>query len=491
MSSTPHVATPPVPANLNRILVIGILVLSGFVVILNETILSVAILRLMADLHVDAATAQWVSTGFMLTMAVVIPTTGFLLQRLTTRTVFMLAMGLFSVGTLIAAVAPGFELLLVGRVVQASGTAVMMPLLMTTILQLVPKEQRGQVMGIVMIVISVAPALGPTVSGFILASLSWRWIFILVLPIAVLMLVVGAIKLVNVSEPSRSSLDLISVPLTVLGFGGLVYGINEISKGPGSITLWVSLVIGVVGMGLFVWRQLVLQRTGAPFLDLRVLKHRTFAVALGMMMIGFGSLIGVAILWPMYLQQVHHLDPKVTGFLLLPGGLAMGLLGPLIGRLHDQYGPRKLAVPGAVGMVTMMFAMSRVTESTPLLILLALHVLLSLSLAFMFTPIFTAGLNVLPPALYSHGTATLNALQQVAGGAGTALLVAIMSITAGRLAGEGAVAEQATLGGISTAFVVAAAMGLGALALAFLLPNGTPAEPEPAEALAAEPVPAQ
>ncbi|MDN5727701.1 MAG: DHA2 family efflux MFS transporter permease subunit [Propionibacteriales bacterium] len=470
---------------------IGILVLSGFVVILNETILSVAIPRLMTDLSIDAGTAQWVSTGFMLTMAVVIPTTGFLLQRLSTRTVFLLAMSLFSLGTVIAAAAPGFEMLMLGRVVQAFGTAVMMPLLMTTILQLVPKERRGQVMGVVMIVISVAPALGPTVSGFILASLSWRWIFILVLPIALAMLVFGGIKLVNVNEPSHSTLDLISVPLTVLGFGGLVYGINEISKGPESVTLWVSLVVGVVGMALFVWRQLALQRTGDPFLDLRVLKHRTFTVALGMMMISFGSLIGVAILWPMYLQQVHRIDPLVTGFLLLPGGLAMGLLGPLIGRLHDRHGPRKLAVPGSIGMVTMMFAMSRVNETTPLVLLLALHVLLSLSLAFMFTPLFTAGLNVLPPALYSHGTATLNALQQVAGGAGTALLVAIMSITAGGLAGGGATPERATLGGISTAFLVAAALGVGALILAFLLPNGAPAEPESVDEPLGEPVAAQ
>ncbi len=182
-------------------LVIGLLVVAAFVVILNETIMSVALPSLMADLDITTATAQWLTTGFMLTMAVVIPATGFILQRFSTRQVFGAAMTLFSIGTLIAAIAPGCGILLVGRIVQASGTAIMMPLLFTTVLNLVPAARRGRLMGVISIVIAVAPAIGPTVSGLILSSLSWRWMFWIVLPIALVALTLGLWKITNLTTP--------------------------------------------------------------------------------------------------------------------------------------------------------------------------------------------------------------------------------------------------------------------------------------------------
>ena len=162
----------------------------------------------------------------MLTMAVVIPITGFLLQRFATRPIFIAAMSLFSTGTLIAALAPGFEILLLARVVQASGTAIMMPLLMTTLMTLVAPADRGRFMGRVSIVISVAPAIGPTISGLILTYLSWRYMFWLVLPIALVMLVIGIRRVENVSEPRVIPIDVFSVVLSAFGFGGLVYGLS-------------------------------------------------------------------------------------------------------------------------------------------------------------------------------------------------------------------------------------------------------------------------
>ena len=205
------------PANTR--LVIGLLLVSAFVVILNETIMGVALPRLMSDLDISAATGQWLTTGFLLTMAVVIPITGFLLQRFNTRPVFLWAMGLFSVGTLVAAVAPGFTLLLVGRIVQASGTAIMMPLLMTTVLTLIEPAHRGRVMGNISIVISVAPAIGPTISGLILNAFSWRFLFVFVLPIAIAALVLGAFRVRNVSTPRKAPLDVLSVILSAFAFG--------------------------------------------------------------------------------------------------------------------------------------------------------------------------------------------------------------------------------------------------------------------------------
>ena len=254
--------------------------MSAFVVILNETIMSVAIPRLMESLGVTAGAAQWVTTAFLLTMAVIIPMTGFLLQRMHTRAVFILAMSLFSLGTLAAALAPGLELLVVARVIQASGTAIMMPLLMTTVMTLVPPETRGKTMGNIMMVISVAPAIGPVLSGLILNYLHWRWLFVLVLPIALASLWLGWRRIENVTTPRDAPLDVASVVLSVFAFGGCVYGLSVLGVPPvpGQPPAWAPLVIGGIAMIVFVLRQLKLQRTNSALLDLRVFASRNFTV---------------------------------------------------------------------------------------------------------------------------------------------------------------------------------------------------------------------
>src|SRR5690606_3956147 len=264
-------------------LVIALLLVSTFVVMLNETIMSIAIPHLMVDLGVTASAAQWLTTAFLLTMAVVIPVTGFLLQRINTRPIFMLAMSIFSVGTAICALAPGLELLIFGRVIQATGTAIMMPLLMTTVMTLVPPANRGKVMGNISIVMSVAPAIGPMIGGFILTNLDWRFMFYFTLPIAIAALVLGAVRIRNVTNPRDVPLDILSVILSAFAFGGLVYGLSGLGEGashPSAIPAWVPIAIGLVAMAVFVWRQFSLQRENKALLDLRTLQHRNYTLSL-------------------------------------------------------------------------------------------------------------------------------------------------------------------------------------------------------------------
>ncbi|GAB3746450.1 MDR family MFS transporter [Microlunatus parietis] len=460
------------------------LLVAAFVVILNETIMGVALPRLMGELQITPGVGQWLSTVFMLTMAVVIPTTGFLLQRLTTRQVFILAMSLFSAGTLLAGLAPGFTVLLIARVIQASGTAIMMPLLMTTVLGLVPVAKRGVVMGNVSIVISVAPAIGPTLSGLILQFLSWRFMFLLVLPIALIALVYGAVKLVNVGEQSRPKLDFLSILVSVPGFGGIVFGLSQLGEAShgGSIVVAIAaLVIGVVSLVIFVWRQNRLYAPGNPLLDLRVFQFPMFRAGVGLLCVAMLALFGTIILLPIYLQNVRGLDPLSTGLLVLPGGVLMGVLAPIVGRLFDRYGPRALATFGATVMVLVMWGLTTVNPTTPIWQLLGLHLTLSLGLAAMFTPAFTTALNPLPVHLHSHGSAVLSTLQQVAGAAGTALLVTIMTIRSQSALGTGSPEVLAQNQGIQLAFGVAALMGIAAIVLAAFL-RTTKAEPdEPGE----------
>lgn len=457
--------------------VIWLLLAASFVVILNETIMNVALRELMIDLRIDARAAQWLTSAFMLTMAIVIPITGILIQRFNTRSLFITAMSLFSSGTLIAALAPGFEVLLGARIVQASGTAIMLPLLMTSVMTLIPVDKRGRMMGNMSIVIAVAPALGPTVAGLILNVLNWRWMFWVVLPFALVMLVIGARRVENVGEQSRVPIDVASVILAAFGFGGLVYGLSRIGDTGGTgeadaasaLPMWIALGVGVLALAAFIARQLLLQRRDQPLLDLRTFRSPLFSLALALMVVGMLAMLGTLIILPIYVQQVLHLEPLETGLLVMPGGLVMGLLGPIVGRLYDRYGPRVLVVPGTMVVSAGLWVLATVTETTPPVFLLVVHVGLSAGLALMFTPLFTAGLGAVPPHLYSHGSAVVSTLQQVAGAAGAALFVTVMAAQSAVLAADGVAVDAAAAGGVRAAFLLGAVVSLGAVVGSFFM----------------------
>ncbi|MBB6476863.1 MDR family MFS transporter [Sphaerisporangium rubeum] len=460
---------------------IRLLVLATFVVILNETIMINAIPRLMEALAITEQTAQWLSTAFMLTMAAVIPITGWLLQRISTRRAYATAMGLFLLGTALAAVAPTFEVLLGARIVQASGTAVMMPLLMTTLMQVVPERDRGRVMGNVSLAISVAPAMGPTVSGLILQFGSWRLLFLVVLPIAGLITWGGLRQLKNVGETKYSTIDWASVVTAAAGFGGLVYGLSRFEGGDPTVASTI-VVAGLVLIAVFVARQLRLQKRGTPLMDLRTLTHRTYTVALVLMSVAFMAMLGSMILLPLYLQNLRGLSALETGLLVMPGGLAMGLLGPTVGRLFDRFGGRVLVIPGAVLITLTLAGFTQVTMTTPFWMILGLHALLMVSLAAMFTPVFTLALGSVPPPLYPHASSILSTLQQVAAAIGTALVITVMSVRADALRSAGATDALALLGGMRLAFIIGAALSLVVIVTALLLPAraGTSGEAAPA-----------
>lgn len=461
---------------------IWVLLGSAFVVMLNETIMGVALPPLMDALDISAAAGQWLTTAFLLTMSVVIPITGMLIQRFSTRALFLTAMSLFALGTLIAAIAPGFFVLLIGRVVQASGTAIMMPLLMTTVSTLVPAKQRGRLMGRIAIVMSVAPALGPTISGLILQWLSWRWLFFAVLPFAVISLVLGALRMPNVGVRRKTRIDLLSVALSVVGFGGVVYGLSAVGErasGGETIEPWVPIAIGVVALALFVWRQLLLQRNDRALLDLRTFQSRPFA--LSVILFGFSmiALFGTLILLPIYVQNVLGYDTLESGLVLLPGGLLMGVLGPFVGRLVDTRGARFVLVPGMILTAVALWSMGLFTDTTSIWQVLATHLLLSLGLAGVFTPLFSVSLGSLAGPLISYGSATISTVQQVAGAAGTALFVTVMTLVSTAAAGSPeAVDAHALAAGTRVAFLMGGAASTVGAVIAFFITESPPREHE-------------
>ncbi|MGH1549182.1 DHA2 family efflux MFS transporter permease subunit [Leifsonia poae] len=475
--AAPTETTVPIAPGLERRnrTALRLLLAAVFVVFLNETMMAVALPRIQESLHIDATKGQWLTTAFALTMAVVIPITGWLMQRLRTRTVFTIAMSSFVAGTLIAALSPVFEVLVAGRVVQAVGTAIMMPLMMTTVMTIVPVDERGRTMGRVSIVMSVAPAVGPIVSGTLIQVLPWQGLFWVMLPIGLTMLLIGVRRVPNVSETRNVPLDTLSVILSALAFSALVFGLSQIGAaavGEAAVQPWIPVAAGLVTLGFFIWRQLVLQRTDSALLDLRTFLSRHFAVSVAMMTMAMVALFGAFIVLPQFARYTLGLDPLWVGAILLPGGLLMGLAGPTVGRLFDRFGPRPLVIPGSIGLTVALWTMALgLGEGSSWVVLLAAHILLMLSLAFLFTPAFSASLGSLPQHLYSHGSATIATLQQVAGAAGTAIFIALYAtgVASTGAADPDLPSAAAAAAGAHLAFLAGGTLSLGVVVLALFV----------------------
>jgi len=452
-------------------LVIGLLMTSTFLVLLNEMLLGVALPTLIDDLAISPSAGQWLTTGYLLTLAVLIPATGFVMRRFHLRTIFLTALSVFIVGTVISAAAPGFTVLLVGRIIQAIGTAVFVPLLMTTTIRLVPESRRGRIMALVTAVPAIAPALGPAISGLVLTFLPWRWLFILVLPLAVIALIAGAVKLRNITTPEEATLDALSLALSAIGFGALVLGlslIGESASGHAPMPPLVPIAIGVVGVVSFVLRQLSLSRKGDAFLDMRIFGSRRFVVPLLVMLFVALNGFGILLVLPLILTGSLGLSTLAIGLFLVPGGVVISVVSALGGRVYDRWGPLPLAIPGAVVWTASIWFLSTLDDTSSVGAYLAGYLVMTAAQAMMWTPMTTLALSALRTELYPHGSATFSTIQQLAGAAGGAILVSAYTIGAGAAdAGDLSVLETVAAGqtAFTTAGVIAIAAVIGTLAI--------------------------
>lgn len=425
------------------------LMLGAFAAVLNETLLNIAYPDLTVRFGLPMSVIQWLTSAYMLTIGVLMPLTAFLQQWFAARTIYFAAAGMLLAGTLLCAAAPSFPLLLAGRIVQAAGTGVLLPLTVSTLLHLYRPEERGRAMGLFGLVVMTAPAIGPVLSGLIVDALSWRWLFAAVAPFALLAMSVACRHMKNTAAVTKPKADIPSILLSTLGFGGIVYGCSRAADSPWTAPETVlPLALGAAAVVLFVRRQTWLE---APVLEVRAFGTALFALAAGFMFIVMMTLIGTMILLPLYMQHVLGMTAFAAGLAMMPGGIANGLLSLAAGRLLDRFGPAVTVVPGLALLAAGMWRFGELDGSASAGDVIALHVMVLAGIACILIPAETTGLNALPPGLHPHGAAILGTIQQVAGAVGTAVYVTIMTGHARQAAPPHGTAE-ALAAGVQGAF---------------------------------------
>ena len=462
----------------NRSLLVVVLLIGTFCTVLNQTLLATAFPTLMKEFDISASTVQWLTTGFLLVNGIMIPVSAWLINSFSSKKLYISAMTTFLIGTIICFLAQNFSVLLIGRLIQAIGVGLSMPLLQNIMLTIFPPKKRGSAMGMAGIVIGLAPALGPTLSGWIIDHYSWRDLFGMVIPIVILVLVLALFFMKSVIELTHPKIDTISAILSTIGFGSLLYGFSSVGdKGWLSKEVLGFLIIGIIFIFLFSKRQLKIEH---PFLELRVFKSKIFTIAAVLAGVTNMAMIGAEMVLPLYIQNIRGESAFHSGLMLLPGALVMGLMMPITGAIFDKRGARKLAITGMFILTSATLPFAFLTSKTSVIVIVVLYAIRMFGISMVMMPVTTSGMNALPAHLISHGTAVNNTFRQVASSIGTAILISVLTnVTKNNLPTKSileatplAYKDQsinATLSGYHAAFLVAVIFGFIGWLITFTL----------------------
>ena len=444
-----------------RNLIVGILLSASFVTILNQTLIIIAIPPIMGDFQINPSSAQWLTTAFMLTNGILIPITAFFIEKFSSKHLLITALSVFSLGTFLGGVAPNFSILLLARVIQAVGAGIMMPLMQTVMLTLFPPEKRGSAMGVVGLVTGFAPAIGPTLAGWLIVHYSWRSLFYTVLPVALIVLILAICFMKNVTEQKHVKMDFASVVFSTFGWGGLLYEFS-IAGTTGWLSTQVvcTVSIGAVSLGIFIMRQLKLKQ---PMLEFRVFQSPVFAITTILSVLVFAIMVGTQTLLPIYAQDIAGFTALESGFMLLPGALIMGFMSPITGRIFDKFGGRWLSIIGFTFITASLLLYSNLALETSIIWIATIFFIMMVGISMMMMPLMTAGINDLPNHLIAHGTAMNNTIRMVGGSIGTAILVSVMSHASLDQSSE------TSIEGIQQAFIIATIVGAVGMILSLRL----------------------
>ncbi len=425
-----------------------VLLLGAVLVVLNQTLLSPALPTIMTDMHVDATTVQWLTSGYALVEAIIIPLNAYFMGRFRTRQLFIGGLIVFAAGTIVAAFAPMFWVILLGRCMQACATGIIMPMVFTLILLVFPREKRGSAMGIVGLVIAFAPAVGPSLSGVLVDSVGWRALFAIVALTAICVIIAAKKALSDQGPFDPATFDKPSVVILSVGMVGLLYGLSSFASSENILIPLVLMIVGIVFMALFVKRQLKLD---VPLLKVDVLKARRFRIISCIVPFLQAMLVGSGVIFPIYIQQALGYSATISGLTMLPGAVLGALCGLLAGRFFDKHGVRIIAILGGCVLALSGVGMVSLSMESSIIFVTVVSMLLTIGLQLLTTPLNTWGVNSLDNRVMQHGNALLNTLNQVGASFGTAL---IMSLTAlGPLFEPEATGSQAVYAGDHIGFI--------------------------------------
>ena len=460
-----------------ELVMVGVLLTGTLLAVLNLTMLSPALPAIMADLGVDATTAQWLTSVYALVEAVVIPLSAYLVGRFTTRQLFITALSVFTAGSLAAAMAPNFWVLLLGRIMQAACTGAVMPMVFTVILLVFPREKRGTAMGVIGLIIGFAPAVGPSLSGLLVDSVGWRALFAIVTALGVVVVLLAVRLLRNYGDFARTTFDKLSVALSTVGLVCLLYGLSTFASTTNMALTLGLIAVGIVLVALYVRRQLKLPEA---MLNVRILKARPYATAACVIIIVQASLLGCEVITPLYIQGTLGFTATMSGLAMLPGAVIGAFTGLVSGRLFDRFGVRKVAVPGVIVAVLGASGLARLGIDASFITVVLTYTTLVIGLQFTMTPLNTWGVNSLDNRVIQHAQGLSNTMNQVAGSFGTAVLVSVSAL-APLVAPDLPAAEQAYLGEHMAYCTTFGLMCVAALVIIFLVRNRPTAAATPAE----------
>lgn len=479
----------------HRSLLVLVIMIGSFCTVLNATLLATAYPVIMDSFHISTATVQWLTTGFLMVNGIMIPISAWLIGRFSSKVMYITAMSIFLFGTVLCFIASSFQVLLIGRLVQGIGVGITMPLLQTIMLTIFPREKRGAAMGTVGIVIGLAPALGPTLSGWIVDTWTWRDLFGMIIPICIIVLILAAFFMKSVIPNVKEKIDYFSIITSTIGFGCLLYGFSQAGNNGWlnpSVLMFISG--GVLFVAIFCWRQLQMTH---PFLDIKVFKYFEFSLAACLSATSNLAMVGAEMILPLYIQTIRHESALHSGLILLPGALFLGFLSPITGRIFDRFGAKRLAITGMtlLSLATLPFVF--LTPESSITLIVICYMIRMVGIGMVMMPVTTSGMNVLPINKIAHGTAVNNTFRQILSSIGTAILISVLSTVTKKampthhllrkapLAYK-TLATDAVLKGYHATFLISICFSAFALILAFFLKKINKMHKAPLEKASAE-----
>ena len=427
------------------ILAAGIMSFSGVVV---ETAMNVTFPTLMEEFQVGTATVQWITTGYLLILAMIIPASSWLKRRFPAKKLFLTAISLFLLGTILAAAAPAFFWLLLGRLIQGVGTGIALPMMFNIILEQVPYSKMGFMMGVASLITAVAPAVGPSLGGMIVNRYGWRMIFVTLLPLLVASFVLGAANIRQITPTAKIAFQWKAYLLLAVGFISLIFGINRASQN-GWLRVSV-IVLLLIGIGALLAFYVCSRKVKEPLIRVQVFHTAAFSFSVAVVMLVQFICLAIGFLIPNYAQLTLGKDAFVAGCLLLPGCILGAVVSPLSGRVLDRFGAKLPILLGNTAIVISAVCFSLFLKQAGVFLIILFYVFFAFGQGFSMGTSMTNGLKQLPGELGSDGNAVFNTLQQLAGAVGTSVASTIVAAAQGG-ASDLSVGTQA---GTQTAFVV-------------------------------------